>query len=252
MRMPTPAADPSGTTPRSRSKWVLLALVLPIVATTAAGALGNAFLPSLSTQHPLLLIGLDARNRELLLAAHRVAFVAFMVAAILRKFASDPSYYGLGRRYGDATLEWLERRNPRGAGMIATVERLFDRAAIPLVAVWSGSVVCTLAGATGMNPVTFVSVDLVGSGLEVWGLWVVAAHFRGVLSDVLSYVGANQWWLTAVTVTLAAAGLAWQWRAGGAGIALVSEINRSEASEVEQAGGGTRRLRARGAGRVRP
>jgi membrane protein DedA with SNARE-associated domain len=233
MPTPMPAADHPDSTRRSRSKWVVLALVVPIVATTAAGALGNAFLPSLSTRHPLLLIGLDARNRQLLLAAHRVAFVSFMVAAMLRKFASDPSYYGLGRRYGDAALEWLGRRNPRGAGMIGTVERLFQRAALPLVALWSGSVVCTLAGATRMNPVTFVSVDVVGSGLEVWGLWVVAAHFRGVLSDVLSYVGANQWWLTVLTVVLAAAGLAWQWRAGSAGIAVLSEIKTSEASEVD-------------------
>jgi membrane protein DedA with SNARE-associated domain len=231
--MPAPATDRPRKARRSRSVWVLLAVVVPIVATTAAGTLGNAFLPSLSTRHPLLLIGLDARNRQLLLAAHRVGFVAFMVVATLRKFASDPSFYELGRRYGDRAVQWLERQNPRGARSIGIVERLFERAALPLVALWSGSVVCTLAGATGMNPITFVAVDLAGSVLEIYGLWAVAAHFHGVLSDVTGYIGANEWWLTALTVALAAAGLAWQWRAGTAGIGMLSDLEAAETPEVD-------------------
>ena len=229
---PAGAADGDATTwPRRPSRRLLLAIMAPIVITTAAGTLGNAFLPALSTRHPLALIGLDSRNRELLLAAHRVAFPAFMVVATLRKFASDPSYYLLGRRYGDAATRWVGRRNARAGRSITVVDRLFQRAAVPLVAVWSGAVVCTLAGATEMNPVTFVSVDLAGSVAEVYGLWVAAAHLHGLLADVIDYIGANTGWLTAITVGLAAVALAWQWRTGTAGMRMLTELAEPADSE---------------------
>jgi membrane protein DedA with SNARE-associated domain len=211
-------------------------MVIPIVATTVAGAAGNAFLPTLSTRHPLALIALDGRNRQLLLAAHRVAFGAFMVVAVMRKFASDPSFYALGRHYGAAAVGWVDRRSAGAAGSVRLVERAFRHAAVPLVALWSGAVVCTLAGATEMNPALFFSADLVGSALEVYGVWIVAAHLHGVLSGIIRFFGANEWWLTAITASVALATLAWQWRTGPARLAALDELSQATESEgAEQA-----------------
>lgn len=208
-------------------------ILVPVVATTLAGAAGNAFLPTLSIRHPLALIGLDARNRQLLLAAHRVGFSAFMVVATLRKFASDPSFYVMGRRYGTAAVGWVDRRSVRAAGSLRLVERVFRRAAVPLVALWSGALVCTLAGATEMNPALFVSADLGGSVLEVYGVWIVAAHLHGVLSGIIRYLGANEWWLTAITASVALAALAWQWRTGAAGLGALGELRPADPEGVE-------------------
>jgi membrane protein DedA with SNARE-associated domain len=222
--VPSPAgpSDPPG--PSAPPRRVLWALVVPIVLLTAAGALGNALLPTLSTHHPLLLIGLDARNRQLLLAAHRVGLTAFMVVAVVRKFASDPFFYGLGRLYRGAAVTFLERQSGRAARGVEFTERVFRRAALPLVALWSGSVVCTLAGATEMHPVTFVVVDIAGSVIEVYALWAVAGHLRGTLTEVTTWIAANQTWLTVLTATIVAALVVWDWRRGRTALALLEGL----------------------------
>lgn len=130
-------------------------LLVPIVVLTALGAAGTALTPPLAARHPLLLIALEARDRNLLLARH-VGVAAFVVVGSLRRLVSDPFFYLLGRHHGQAGVGWLERH--AGGRLLSATVRAFRRAAYPMLVVFPGAVVCTLAGDAGIPPVAFGAV----------------------------------------------------------------------------------------------
>ncbi|MGH9165686.1 MAG: hypothetical protein ACRDZW_09270, partial [Acidimicrobiales bacterium] len=78
-------AEPLPRPPPSRRTLALI--VVPIVALIVVGNIGNAIHPTLVNDHPLLLVGLEPRNRFLLLVASKVDFVPFLVVATLRRLA---------------------------------------------------------------------------------------------------------------------------------------------------------------------
>jgi membrane protein DedA with SNARE-associated domain len=178
--------------------------VAPIAIATTAGTVGNAFLPTLLRTHPLLLIALDARNRQLLLVTSKVSFLSFMVVGTVRRFVSDPFFYGIGRVYGDSAVRWLERRSGSAGAYIRTVEKAFHRADWLFVLLWPGALVCTLAGATAMNVPLFVVLNLIGTVAVVYLLWASGDVFKGPVTAVSDFISANYIWLTIISVLLTA------------------------------------------------
>ena len=153
--VPAPAERPRP------SRGTLVLLIAPIVVITGMGLVATAFTPALATHHPLLLITLDSRNRFLVLARH-VDLVPFVVVAVLRRVSSDPLFYLLGRTYGEGAVRWLEKK-AGGGQLVVLTEKLFKRAGYPMVFLFPGSIVCALAGETGMSPVGFLTANLAGT-----------------------------------------------------------------------------------------
>ncbi len=145
--------------PPSRTRLVLL--IGGITVVIVAGTIATLFTPALAAEHPLLLIALDARNRMLVLA-RRVDLVPFVVVGTLRRLASDPLYWLLGYWYGDRAIRWLQKKGG-GGDLVVWTERLFAKAAYPMVFLFPGAVVCALAGATGMPFPAFLAVNLAGT-----------------------------------------------------------------------------------------
>src|SRR5207253_669599 len=85
----------------------LILIVGPIVVLAIVGTITTALTPALAARHPLLLIILEARNRNLILA-RRVDYLPFLLVASLRRMLTDPLYYLLGFHYGDRAVRWLE------------------------------------------------------------------------------------------------------------------------------------------------
>jgi membrane protein DedA with SNARE-associated domain len=156
--VPDGAAEPDRARPSRRT---LILLVAPIVVVTGMGLLATAFTPALATHHPLLLITLDARNRFLVLARH-VDLGPFVVVAVLRRTFSDPLFYLLGRFYGEGAVRWIQKK-AGGGDLVVITEKLFKRAGYPMVFLFPGSIVCALAGQTGMSPVGFLAANLAGT-----------------------------------------------------------------------------------------
>lgn len=181
-------------------RGTLILLVAPIVVVTSLGLLATAFTPALATRHPLLLITLDARNRFLVLA-RRVDLVPFVVVAVLRRTCSDPLFYLLGRYYGEGAVRWLEKK-AGGGQLVVLTEKLFKRAAYPMVFLFPGAIVCALAGQTGMSPVGFVVANVAGTITAVLAVRVFSATIATPVDAVLRFFNRHLVATTAVSVGL--------------------------------------------------
>jgi membrane protein DedA with SNARE-associated domain len=168
------------------------------------GTIADWLAPALLVAHPLLVVGLDPKIRYLALTAERVALPVWFAAAFVRLFATDPLWYLLGRWYGDDAASWLERRLGMGR-TLRLVERWFGRASWPIVAAAPDGLVCLLAGATGMSPLTFVVLDVIGTVGRFVLVRALVGPFGGQIAGVGHLVGRYAWWLVAMSVTLTAA-----------------------------------------------
>lgn len=200
--------------PRRPSRRTLILLVTPIVALIAIGTVANASTSWLVANHPLALIALEARNRNLLLVANQVDLLPFVVVGVVRRMISDPLFFLLGHLYGPDALRWAERRLGGGERLVALTERGFRRAAGAMVFLFPGALVCVLAGVTGMRPIVFGALNLAGTLVAVLVLRAFAGILESPLERLLAWNERNVGWLTAVLVATVAASLWWQHRRG--------------------------------------
>jgi membrane protein DedA with SNARE-associated domain len=196
---------PARSRPRRRT---LVLLVVPIIGIIVIGTIGNAIHPTLVAHHPLWLIAMEPRNRFLILVANRVDFVPFLLVATLRRLSSDPLFYLLGYLYGDAGVRWIERKMGEGGAMVRAIERGFAAAAPPMVFLFPGAIVCVLAGATGMSPVLFLVMNVLGTVTIVSLVYRFAGAVERPLDAVNRFYSGNARWLTAVSIVLT---VFWLW-----------------------------------------
>lgn len=191
---------------RSRAaRRKLTALLAPLGVLAVAGFTGTAFSPALLVQAPLALIALNPVYTHLILASNSIAAVPFYVVAVVRLFAADPFYFLIGREYGGAAIEWVERRSQLAGRVARFIERVFQRAGPVVLFVVPAGLVCVLAGASRMRTRTFVAIDLAGTLAVVFLVRAFGHAFADPIDSVRTFVQANILVLTAVSVLLVAA-----------------------------------------------
>jgi hypothetical protein len=95
---------------RRRWLWLLCSVTVAVWLLSLATTMASSWLLA---NHPLLLVTLDGRNRHLLLAADRVDPALLLVVVVsLRRLATDPAYFALGRLLDDESTRWVESRVP--------------------------------------------------------------------------------------------------------------------------------------------
>src|SRR5256885_9000521 len=120
--------------PRPRpSRRTVALIVTPIIILVIAGWVGDASAAYLVDHHPVWLIALNARNRNLLLVTNYVDAFTYYTVGTLRLLLSDPLFYLLGVLYGDAAIRWMERQAPTYGKLMRSAEKWFGVAAYPLV-----------------------------------------------------------------------------------------------------------------------
>jgi membrane protein DedA with SNARE-associated domain len=221
---------PANEEGEKRRKPPVALLVAPIVVLGIGATIATALTPALAAKHPLLLIALEARNRNLLLARN-VDVVPFIVVATVRRTLTDPLFFLLGHFHGDAVVRWLEKKGGGGAA-VRWIEQLFARASYPMVFLFPGALVCALAGSTGMRPFVFGILNVAGTITAVVLLRKFGDLFGGPVDSVLEFFNRNLLWTTCITVVSVIAWLVWQRRQGGleldAADELEAEIQRDE------------------------
>lgn len=223
-----PPAAPVARDPEDEhARWVLPLLVALLVAFWVVGTVATALTPALLRDHPLALVALEPRNRNLLLTAGKVDAAPFVVLAVLRRISSDPVYFALGFLYGPSTLRWLERRSGRlGGQFIRWVERIFPGVARPLVFLFPGLLVCLLAGVTRMRLRTFLAWNLAGTIAIVCALRLFAERLGGPLGAINDWNDRYATTLTYLTIGLVAVYLVWQRRSGSSELETVRELRQ--------------------------
>jgi membrane protein DedA with SNARE-associated domain len=224
--------QPPGRPPRARPSRRTLALIItPIIAITVIGTIGNAIHPTLVKDHPLWLVAMEPRNRFLILVAGKVDYLPFVIVATVRRLFSDPLFYALGYLYGDAGVRWIENKMGEGGGFVRAIERGFAKAAPIMVFLFPGAIVCVLAGATGMNPILFLALNVAGTVTVVTVVYRFAEIVEGPVNAINGFYGNNSKWLTALSVIVTIIWLLDQRRRGKGEVQSVSSIE----SELERA-----------------
>jgi membrane protein DedA with SNARE-associated domain len=199
-------------------------IVTPIIVLISIGTVANAIHPTLVKNHPLLLVALEPRNRWVILVAEKVSFWPLLIWGTVRRLASDPMFFLLGYFYGDGAVAWAERRFDGGTGVIRGIEKVFQKAGPVLVFLFPGALVCVLAGATGMHPVVFLLLNVVGTIVTVTVLYHFASVVSGPVDAINDFYSNNFKWLTALSVVLTALYVWNQWRQGKTEIQSLTKL----------------------------
>ena len=199
-----------------------------IAVLTALSTVATALTPKLLADHPLVLVALEPRNRNLLLTASRVDAVPYVVFATVRRVISDPLFFLLGHFYGPTAVRWIERRSGAGGRLVQLVERVFARAAKAMVFLFPGILVCVLAGAVGMRVRVFLALNIAGTLAVVIVLRLFAHELEGPLGAVQEWNDRNVGWLTAVTVTAVLAWLVVQRGRGRSELPSVEDLTEDD------------------------
>lgn len=189
-RMPTLDHDDSEIEEPHRrpSRRTLSLIVTPIAALIILSWIGDASAVYLVDHHPLWLIGLNARNRNLVLVVNQLDAVPYYTVATLRLVLSDPLFYLLGYFYGDGAIKWMERQAPTYGRIMRAAERWFSVAAYPLVFFAPNNFICLFAGAAGMSVATFFILNITGTITRLYMIRVVGDIFAEPIDKVIRFI----------------------------------------------------------------
>ena len=160
----------------------------PLVVLTIGAYVGDAMMPYLVDNNPLLLIALNARNRNLILVTNQLDAVSYYVVGTVRLLLSDPLFYLLGWFYGDAAVRWAERNTNSLGDILRWVEKHFRRWGVPLVFAMPNNFICLFAGAAAMRPAVFITANVSGTIVRLYLIRVLGETFSGPLDWILDFI----------------------------------------------------------------
>ncbi|MDB5067956.1 MAG: hypothetical protein JWM18_4390 [Chloroflexi bacterium] len=185
---------------RGATRPLLGLLVLMLVA----GGVGDTASPVLVVHSPLLLVALNPRARNVLLASLTVGLVPLLAVGLIRRLLAVPVLYRLGRMHGDSSLAWVDRRLPRTGRWTRRGERWFGRAAAPAVLLLPGGVTAYLAGNTGMHEAGLLALSALGIIARLAVLLAIGDALAAPLTWLLRFIAGHQWPLLALSLALTA------------------------------------------------
>ncbi len=188
------------------------------------GNIADALWPTLVESNPLLLIGLSAKNRYLVLVVNNVALGWYYLIGTLRLLAPDPLFFLLGWFYGPAALRWMEHRTPTIGSFMKRLEGWFARFSWPLVMLFPNNYVCLIAGAARMSPLLFISLDIVGTIGRLLMIQVIGDVFAGPVNSFLGFVSTWRIPILVVTIGLVALSAFGEYRRGHSEIDALHEL----------------------------
>jgi membrane protein DedA with SNARE-associated domain len=221
-------------TPPSRARlWLVVG---PLIVLTVAAWVGDALVTQLVDRHPLLLMTLNARNRNLVLVTNLVDTVPYYVVGTVRLLASDPLFYILGYWYGETAVAWVERRSTTFGEFLRSWEWLFTKAAYPLVAIAPNNIICLFAGSAGMRPGVFLVLNVAGTIGRLYLIRRLGEAFEAPINDILGFIKDYRLPLTVLAVALVVFTIWRERRAGATEIEALAHIDEEMAEVAEEEG----------------
>ena len=225
----------AAVTPRPRpSRRTATLIITPIVVLIAMSTIGDALTTSWADTHPLALLALNARNRIVLLVTNQLDPFSYYVVGTLRLLVSDPLFFLLGMFYGDVAVQWVERKSKTFGDQLRIYEKLFSKAAYPLVFVMPNNFICLFAGASGMGLVAFFSLNLTGTIARLYLLRVVGDVFSSPIDSVLQFFADYRLPLFIVSVAIVGGIVVLDRRRGTSEIGALLEFEEVVETELPQ------------------
>ncbi|MEM7322734.1 MAG: hypothetical protein AAF531_06590 [Actinomycetota bacterium] len=169
-------------------KFIVRIVVGLVILSQGLALLGDLALAEFVDRYPALLIALNPRNRNLVLATNQLDAVTFYLVGFFRLVASDPLYYLLGFWYGDRALRWVERRSRTYGPFVREGETFFRKASYPLIFAAPNNVICALSAATGVRLRTFIALNLAGTVTRLVIIRRVGGVFESPLQSVVDFI----------------------------------------------------------------
>jgi membrane protein DedA with SNARE-associated domain len=211
----------------------LTLLTVPIVGLVILNNVGDALATTLVNDHPLWVIAMNARNRNLLLVTNQLDAFSYYTVATLRLAVSDPLFFLIGYWYGDQAMDWMERRTRTLGKTLRRWEQSFGKAAYPLVFLAPNNPICLFAGASGMSVPGFFVANLTGTLARLYAIRWLGDAFNAPIDDVLHFIADHRLPLLIASVGLALVfGLA-EWRSGGPALDALESAAEEDAAEEE-------------------
>lgn len=166
-------------------------LAVGLVGTlVVTGLLGTVFAPVLLLRAPVLLVALAPDARHVALAVANTDPVLIFGVTVMRRWLFSIGMFGLGARYGDGTVSWLEQRSPRWGGLVRLLERWVGRFEALLAIALPTATVCVLVGASHVRFVRFAFAVLLGHVLWVGTTVWLGRQFAGFTRELLELLSS--------------------------------------------------------------
>jgi membrane protein DedA with SNARE-associated domain len=197
------AADEHPPGQRSRPSRRTLTLVgIPIVGLIILSNVGDALAPDLVNSHPLRLLAMNARNRNLILVTNNLDAPSYYIVGTMRLLLADPLFFLLGRWYGDTAIRWMEARTKTFGQLMRQMEGWFSKAAYPVVFFAPNQYICLFAGAAGMSVAGFLLTNISGTIVRLYLIRRLGETFEAPIDDVLGFIRDYRGPLLVVTVVM--------------------------------------------------
>lgn len=171
------------------ARWVVTVCIAISVASMVAGWAGDLLLAGIVDREPLLLIALNPRNRNLILATNQLEALPYFAVGFFRLVASDPINYLLGFWFGDKAISWIERRSRTYGPLIRDGESLFRRASYALIFLFPNNIICALSGATGVKVRTFAALNISGTIVRLALIRRLGERFEAPVGSTVDFIG---------------------------------------------------------------
>lgn len=163
------------------------------------GTIGSNVGPALVDEHPVIVLILSSRNRNLFGAVPYIDPVMYTLIGFPRVALAGVALYLVGRWYGTRALGWVESNMGELPAIYRWTERIVDKAgSVALVLMPGSNIVCLMLGHRRMPPRRFIPLLMVGIALKLVVLWQGGRIFEDQIRSFLNYIEKYQWWVVMV------------------------------------------------------
>jgi membrane protein DedA with SNARE-associated domain len=236
--------EPAGAGRPRPSRTRLTLVAIPIIGLIVLSNVGDALAPDLVNSHPLRLLAMNARNRNLILVTNNLDAASYYIVGTLRLLLADPLFFLLGHWYGDTAITWMERRTKSFGTTLRQMEGWFGKAAYPIVFIAPNQYICPFAGAAGMSVAGFFAANLAGTVVRLYLIRRLGEAFEAPIDDLLGWIRDYRTPLLVISIALFAVIMINELRRQRSGLEELAEAAEHEADGgvdggVDQADGST-------------
>ena len=171
-------------------------ILLAAAGLFAAGTIGSNIGPALVDEHPIPVLILASRNRNLFGSVPFIDPLPYALIGFARILLAAVVLFYLGRWYGERAIGWTERQVGDLPPIYKWFERAVARAGWLLFILMPGSnLVCIMAGHQRVPARRFIPLISVGIVLKLVVLWFGGKAFEEQIRSFLGWIEDYQWYV---------------------------------------------------------